>query len=281
MTYGDMSPTLSPGATILFISAMPSDEGAIDFSGEYRAIDEAVRGCYKLVAKLAAQPEDLVYALAEVKPEVLHFSGHGTGKDGLAFENAQRQMVLLSREALDTVFAAEELIAPLRLIVLNACWSVEQARVIAKKGPDTVGMKIDVLDDVAKAFGGGFYRTLAAGLTIAGAHAAAIAATAAKGLPEADTPVLVAGKKSKESRIKKTLLIDRPALLALVDQLYPGDDLKGLIFESFEEFDKAIAGLALPRPQLLREFLRWVLERPPQTALLQELLKKKERAAGL
>jgi hypothetical protein len=272
-----VSSALPPGATILFISSAPNDQRAIDSSGEYRAISEAVRGHYKLVARLAAQPEDLVFALAEVKPQVLHFSGHGTGKDGLAFENDQRQMVLLSRQALETVFAARELISPLQVVVLNACWSVEQASVIAAKGPDTIGMKIDVLDDVAKAFAGGFYRTLAAGLTIEGAHAAALGATASRGLPEADTPVLVEGAKSKAILPKNMGLIDRRILLATVDQTYPGDDLKGLFFESFAEFDKAVVGLALPRPQLLREFLRWVLERPRQIALLQKLLKEKVR----
>src|SRR5438874_11589131 len=106
-----MSSPLCRGATILFISAMPSDEAQIDSSGEFRAIDEAVRGHFKLVAKLAARPEDLVFALAEHKPQVLHFSGHGTGKGGLAFENDQRTMVLLERKALDRVFAATELVA--------------------------------------------------------------------------------------------------------------------------------------------------------------------------
>ena len=267
-----MSSPLPRGATILFISAMPSDEGAIDFTGEYRAIDEAVRGHFKLSAKLAARPEDLVSALTQYKPQVLHFSGHGTGKGGLAFEDDQRAMVLLEQQALDSVFAARELVASLQLVVLNACWSEEQARTVASNGPDIVGMKIDVLDEVAKAFADGFYRSLAAGMTIEGAHAAAISWTAAKGLPEADSPVLVLGKKQPGG----TPSSDRGALRRTVDRLYPGNELKKMIFEFFPEFSDEVSGLQLQRWDLLMQFLQWVLERAKQRKRLEELVQKKQ-----
>lgn len=280
-----MNSRIPPDAKILFIAADPRDQAALDFSGEYRAISEAVRNHFKLAATLAARPEDLVNALAEEKPQVLHFSGHGSGTAGLVFENEERETVLLAREGLNRILKARELVAPVRLIVLNACWSIKQARAIAKKGPDTIGMKIDLLDETAKAFAKHFYRLLVS-LTIAGAHEAAIAAIAAKGLPEADSSVFVAGCRNRVvepggSAVQRdvTEKIDLPKLYAAVDQLFPGDDLNKLIFLSFPRFNREVFNVEWKRSKLLIEFLHWVLERASEAALLQELLQEKQSTA--
>jgi hypothetical protein len=272
---------LPPGSKILFINADPRDQEALDFAGEYRAISEAIRDDFQLVARLAARPEDLVNALAEEKPQVLHFSGHGSGTSGLAFENQQREMVLLARDGLKRILQATELMAPLRLIVLNACWSIKQARAIAKKGPDTVGMKIDVLDEVAKAFAKNFYRLLPT-LSIEGAHRAAIAIMTSNKLAEADSPVFVRGPKNQSSeevaapvQANNIEESDRRELYSNVDRSYPGDELKELIFLSFPRFSREVFSVEWKRSKLLMEFLHWVLERPAEVTLLKKVLREK------
>jgi hypothetical protein len=189
-----MSKPLPTGSKILFVTASPVDEPPIDNAREHTAIREAILSKYSLVTWLAARPEDLVLAIQRERPAVVHFSGHGTGKDGLVFQQENGVSTLFTREAMDALLAAEELMSPVQLIVLNACFTIEQAEVISERGPDSIVMKRDVLDEVAVAFSGRYYRALFDNLTPKGALPAAIAAMTAQGLPEADTPVFFPGQ---------------------------------------------------------------------------------------
>ncbi|WP_395752937.1 CHAT domain-containing protein [Prosthecobacter sp.] len=192
-----MSEWLAPGSKILFITAAPTDQDAIGSLVEHGAIVEAVLDKATVVARLAAQPEELVRAIQAERPTIVHFSGHGTGKSGLVFETENGATALFTRQALDALLAAEELMAPVRLMVLNACSTVAQAEVIAKKGPDTIAMQWDVLDEVAGKFAKAFYRGLFLGNSPRGALQASIAIMTAAGVPEPDTPAFFPSEISK------------------------------------------------------------------------------------
>src|SRR5207342_2538348 len=78
--------------------------------------------------------------------------------------------------------------------VLNACYSEEQAKAIAKHVDCVVGMTTAVGDDAAIEFATAFYRALGFGRDVQTAFDLGTNQIALEGLPDADTPHLLAKK---------------------------------------------------------------------------------------
>lgn len=132
--------------------------------------------------RLAARTDDLVQALTEVCPQVVHFSGHG-GTEGLVLVSADgRHPRKVDAEGLAELFRAFR--GDIRLVVLNACLSLPQARGIADVVGCAIGTRASIPDEAAIAFGSSFYRAIASGSSV---QAAFDRANAAMGLehPEA------------------------------------------------------------------------------------------------
>ena len=132
--------------------------------------------------RLAARTDDLVQALTMVCPQVVHFSGHG-GKEGLVLVSADgRHPRKVDAEGLAELFRAFR--GDIRLVVLNACLSLPQARAIADVVGCAIGTRESIPDEAAIAFGSSFYRAIASGSSV---QAAFDRANAAMGLehPEA------------------------------------------------------------------------------------------------
>jgi hypothetical protein len=74
-------------ATVLFVSANPTNTSKLDLDVEYKAIDhERARALHRdaflLVPVLAAAIDDLRHKLIEHCPAVVHFGGHGVAVAG-------------------------------------------------------------------------------------------------------------------------------------------------------------------------------------------------------
>lgn len=63
--------------------------------------------------------------MLDVNPQIIHFSGHGEGHDGLVFEDDRGKPKLISGEALAGLFRlfADQV----ECVVLNRCYSAVQA----------------------------------------------------------------------------------------------------------------------------------------------------------
>lgn len=75
---------------ILLISSNPTRNLSLD--DEYRTIERAIKiGQYRnsivLIPKLASRIEDLIQALNEERPHIIHFTGHGNTMGELMFTN--------------------------------------------------------------------------------------------------------------------------------------------------------------------------------------------------
>lgn len=68
---------------ILFLAANPRDTGRLALDVEARAIQDELKGSarFRFEAVWAAEPRDLLRAVRELRPTILHFSGHGGGPD--------------------------------------------------------------------------------------------------------------------------------------------------------------------------------------------------------
>ncbi|MEL7354666.1 MAG: NB-ARC domain-containing protein [Cyanobacteria bacterium J06650_10] len=154
---------------ILILAANPSGSTPLRLDQEVREIDEGLRrakkrDCFELTQRWALRPKDLHRAMLDVSPHIVHFSGHGTGNNGLVLEGESGRPKLVSAEALAGLF--ELFSQQLQCVLLNACYSQVQAEAISQHIQYVIGID-DVLNDRAAIdFSTGFYDALGAGKSI-------------------------------------------------------------------------------------------------------------------
>lgn len=137
-----------PPIEVLFFAANPADTDRLRLGEEVREIKEALRGAtdrarFAVVETHAARPGDLTQVLLDRlrdgPPAVVHFSGHGGGAAGLALEDDRGQTAHVPADVLAALFAQFE--GRIRCVLLNACYSQDQATAIVGHVPFVVGMR--------------------------------------------------------------------------------------------------------------------------------------------
>jgi len=137
----------------------------------------------------AARTDDLLQALNEKRPKVVHFSGHG-GKDGLVLVSADGlRPHPVSTAALAKLF--DHFGGEIRLAVLNACFSYPQAEAIAGAVGCAIGTHGKITDSAAITFGAAFYRAIAFGKSVKKAYDEAATALLLEHVDDRDCPELV------------------------------------------------------------------------------------------
>ena len=180
--------------TILFLAANPKGTGRLRLDQELRDIAEGLqraqkRDQFNLEQRLAVRPRDIQRAMLDVGPQIIHFSGHGAGEQGLVFEDEIGNAKLVDGAALAGLF---ELFADqITCVVLNGCYSDVQAKAIGQHIPYVIGMNQAIGDKAAIAFAVGFYDALGAGRSIEFAYKLGCAAIRLEGIVENLTPVLL------------------------------------------------------------------------------------------
>ena len=149
---------------ILILSSDPRNADRLRLAQELRDLQVAIRGT-RFASSLDVRNEpscrysDITAALDRVDPHVLHFSGHG-GQDVLHFEDAQGTAKAVEKQALARVLSHQK---ELQLVMLNACFSLDQGQAFA----DAVGLAIvsegSILDQDAIDFSREFYTALGYG----------------------------------------------------------------------------------------------------------------------
>jgi len=201
--FPNMTPPAQPQSsspkTILVLTSSPTNEGRLRLDKEVREIEEGLRRSqyrdrFVLQQRWAVRPDDLRRALLDFKPQIVHFSGHGEGVDGLLVENDAGLAQHLPTEALANLFK-RSVDRGLECVVLNACYSEVQANAIAKHIDFVVGMNSEIGDDAAIKFAVGFYDELGAGYSYEDAYNGGCDAIALQGIPEQHIPVFKNQKK--------------------------------------------------------------------------------------
>ncbi len=178
--------------TILILSANPSDTARLRLPEEVRKIQEGLalsegRDRFRVESQWAVRPDDLRRALLKFEPQIVHFSGHGTGEQGLVFEDDVGLAKTVTGVSLARLFS---LCPSVECVVLNACYSEVQASAIAEHVDYVVGMTKAIGDRAAIKFSVGFYDGLGYGRTIADAYEFGLSAIDSDGIAETDTPIL-------------------------------------------------------------------------------------------
>lgn len=172
---------------ILFLAANPRGEQALRLAKECAEIQHELnlashRDDFRFESRWAVGIDELMRHLMELDPTVIHFSGLGGGSAGLVLQDKQGRPQLVSARALSMM--AEATARKARVVVLNAGYSSEQAEAMRGKFDCVVGMAGEIGDDAARLFAIRFYGALANRRSIGNAVEQAIAALAARQLPE-------------------------------------------------------------------------------------------------
>lgn len=184
---------------ILILSANPTNTNQLRLDEEVREIEAGLersrsRDRFQIISKWAVRSNDLRRALLDHKPEIVHFSGHGAGSQGLALENNSGQMQLVKTQTLAGLF---ELFDSIECVLLNACYSEAQAQAIYQHVDCVIGMNRAIGDRAAIEFAVGFYDALGADRSYEDAYKFGCLNIDLEGIPESSTPVLKSKKNGK------------------------------------------------------------------------------------
>lgn len=183
---------------ILILSANPRNTPILCLDEEVREIQARLqlaksRSEFEIITKWALRIDDLRSALLDHEPQIVHFSGHGLGENGLVLQNTMGQSKLVSTGSLASLF--ELFKDKIECILLNACYSETQANAIYEHIDCVIGMSQEIGDKAAVEFAKGFYDALGANRSYEQAYKFGCNAIDLEGIPESATPVMKIRKK--------------------------------------------------------------------------------------
>jgi hypothetical protein len=220
---------------ILFLGANPTDTTRLRLGEEVRTIDQELhqskfRSLFDIRQHWAVRISDLQKCLLRHQPEIVHFSGHGSKLNEIILEDEYGNSCPISIQTLSRLFSL--LKDNIRCVVLNACFSEQQAVAIAKSIDSVVGMSKAIKNSDAINFSKAFYRALGYGRSVKTAFDLACLEIQMK-LGEKDTPRLLA------------LNMD-PSKIVFVQE-FPAAALNGHMGQYFSLEEKKILEVALIR----------------------------------
>jgi hypothetical protein len=182
-------PSRDANMKILFLAANPSGTTHLALDEEIRAIDVKIQGAkhrdrLDLKSHFAVRLDDLAGILLRHSPQVVHFSGHGAKSGAIILVGSNGQAKEVPPEGLAGLFRV--LKDNVRVVVLNACYSANQAESIVREIDCAVGMSDEIEDDHAIAFAAEFYQALAYGRSVQAAFDLGVVRLINEGVPNAE-----------------------------------------------------------------------------------------------
>ena len=153
---------------ILFMSASLRNEQHIEVVREAEIIRECLRRSQfrdniEFYPYHCTTVTSLQRALLDAEYDIVHISGHGA-KSGIVLNDSDGKSYVVPPQALAKEF--QDYSPPIRCIILNACYSVAQGRLISMGVPFTIAMNGRIDDCAALLFSERFYDAIGAGRDI-------------------------------------------------------------------------------------------------------------------
>lgn len=169
------------------------DQSKLSLDEEIRAIEQKIkmseyRNSVELKSIWATRPTDLLQALNDHSPTIIHFSGHGSDQDELVLQNDAGETKLVKINAIVNLMKIQA--DTLKLVVFNTCYSFNQAREVSNYIPAAIGMNTSIGDQAARVFSAYLYSAISFGKDIKMAFEQAKLALMLEDIPEEDTPEL-------------------------------------------------------------------------------------------
>ncbi len=180
---------------ILFLAANPTDTSRLRLDEEIRSIDQALRQTefrdrFVLYQQWAVRVTDLQGHLLRYKPNIVHFSGHGSTSNEIILEDNNGNSHPVPPRALSQLFSV--LKDDIKCILLNACFSENQAQELASNIDCVIGMSKAIGDKAAISFATAFYQALGYGRDVKTAFELGCLQIDLKNLNDQDVPKLIA-----------------------------------------------------------------------------------------
>ena len=147
---------------ILILAANPWDSARLALDEEFKQIQQALDrsqagNLFTLKHSFAIRNADISSELLNYKPDIVHFCGHGE-TDGLIFSDENGNSQQIDKQALANLFKLFE--DSIQCVLLNACYSENQAIAISEFIPVVIGMSTAIGDIAAEKFSRGFYEAI-------------------------------------------------------------------------------------------------------------------------
>ena len=154
---------------VLFLAANPSDTSRLMVDEEIRTIEQSLRSAefrdrFDIEQHLAVRVTDLQEYLLRHKPDIVHFSGHGSESSEIILKDNTGKKRPVPVNALEQLFSV--LKDNIRCVVLNTCFSEAQALAITEHIDCVIGMSKEIGDSTAIAFAAAFYQALGYGRNV-------------------------------------------------------------------------------------------------------------------
>jgi hypothetical protein len=153
---------------VLVVFANPRTTNPLRLGTEDRAIQQAIRRSryrdnIEVTRCHAATIHDVRQSLLDEAFQVVHISGHGSN-NGLVLEDDLGNEKVIPQKALAALFKVYS--PPLQCVILNACYSISQGKLVSLGVPFTIAMEGPIDDEGAIEFSHGFYDAIGAGRAI-------------------------------------------------------------------------------------------------------------------
>jgi hypothetical protein len=163
---------MSKKIKILFLSANPVEFTPLRLGAEIRDIEHNIRAAqrasaFQLISSWSVRPHDIMESLMIHRPDVVHFSGHAHEGKLILEDDAGHVKPVEGRHLVDLLSAFSD---NLKLVFLNACFSLEGFSGLSRVIDYTVGTSSELPDDTAVRFSSCFYQALAYGHTVPSAY---------------------------------------------------------------------------------------------------------------
>lgn len=179
--------------SILFLASNPAKDCFLELDEEARSIQEKIRlsdyrDTVKFETRWAVRAGDIMQAINETNPTIIHFSGHGCEDGALVLQNPDGSVKFVSPEAISQAISTVS--DTVKLVFFNACYSSVQASKIVENIDASIGMNAPIKDEAARVFAARFYSSVGFGLSVSQSFKQAKAELLLEGIPEDTTPEL-------------------------------------------------------------------------------------------
>ena len=166
---------------ILIVSADPRDATRLRVAEERRELDGALRATrFRDLFTIRDIPSyrirDIARALDDHSPDILLFNGHGSSRV-ICFEDDSGRLHIVEKSSLARLLQDQD---DLNLVILNSCYSQDQAQCIADAVGLVIGMEGMITDTDAIDFSREFFTALGYGRTFDESFKRAVAAVGLK-----------------------------------------------------------------------------------------------------
>lgn len=151
---------------VLYVAAQPVDTQPLDLKEEVRRIrsrlhEAGVSDQLDFEDHSTGQFSDLTLWLVKQKPNIVHFSGHGTPNAELVFMNGTDRSDPVALGSIVQLFSGASIRQHVRCIVLNACYGEALALELMKLVDFVIACPTPMTDAAAIAFSEAFYPVIA------------------------------------------------------------------------------------------------------------------------